>query len=127
MPESRRIRVTGSRTAAPRERLRPAAAELSEQTGIGEIYLSGLMRAQLRLSLTVLLVGGVLLGGLPLVFLLVPSIADTRIAGIALPWWLLGVLVYPAAYAAGRFYLRASARIEEQFAEAVTGSPGESV
>lgn len=95
------------------------AAELSEHTELGEVYLEGLMRAQLRLSLTVLGVGALILGGLPVLFSLVPGIATTAIVGVTLPWWLLGLLVYPAAYAASRFYLRASARIEKQFAEAV--------
>lgn len=122
MAEQRRVRVTSSRAAAPRRRHRPVAAELSEHTELGEIYLRGLMSAQLRLSLSVLALGGVILGGLPLLFAFVPSIAATTIAGIGLPWWLLGLLVYPAAYGASRFYLCASARIEQQFADAVAGT-----
>ena len=119
MAESRRVRITSSATAARTPRGRPRAVELHEQSDVGEVYLAGLMRAQLRLSLTVLAVGAVVLGGLPLVFSLVPAISTTRIAGIGLPWWLLGVLVYPAAYLAARFYVRASSRIEQQFADAV--------
>jgi hypothetical protein len=110
-----RVRITSSRRGASRPSDRSVGRELREETGLGEVYLRGLMSAQLRLSATVLAVGAVLLGGLPLVFALAPSTRDVAIAGIPLAWVVLGVAVYPAALVTARFYVRASERIEREF------------
>ena len=64
-----RVRVTSSRREATRHTARPAADEVAEHTDLGEVYVRGLMRAQLRLAASVLLVGAIVLGALPLVFL----------------------------------------------------------
>ena len=57
--------------------------------------MGSLVRDQLRLALRILLLLAVSMGGLPLVFHLVPRLADTTVVGVPLPWVLLGVLVYP--------------------------------
>ena len=73
-PPPRRVRVTSPRRDATlRGPVRPLTAEIDEQTGLGEVYMAALMRAQLRLGLSVLLATAVLLGGLPLLFLAVPG------------------------------------------------------
>ena len=47
-----RVRVTSSRRDASRRRdLRPLTDDLDEQSTLGEVYMSGLMAAQLRLAL----------------------------------------------------------------------------
>ncbi len=109
-----RVRITSSRRGATRPTDRSLGHELREQTGLGDVYLRGLMSAQLRLSATVLAVGALLLVGLPLVFALVPATRDITLAGIPLPWLVLGVAVYPAALVTARFYVRASERIERE-------------
>ena len=76
-----RIRVTSSRRAARAPARRPLEAELDEQTELGEVYLRGLMRAQLRLAATIILFGVAGLGGLPLLFSLVPAARDVRLLG----------------------------------------------
>lgn len=121
-PTPERIRVTSTRTAATRRSDRPLTRDLAEQTGLGAVYLRGLMRAQLRLSVGILATGAVLLGGLPLVFLLVPFSRGATIGGIPLPWFILGLGVYPVALIVSRFYVRASERIERQFTE-LTDTP----
>jgi hypothetical protein len=117
---TRRVRVTSSRRGAARP---PGGAALSrdlaEQTGLGEIYLQGLLRAQLRLSLTVLGVGVLALGGLPVLFLAVPATRELGVLGIPFPWLVLGGLVYPVAALAARWYARAAERLERDFAEIV--------
>ncbi len=115
----RRVRVTSSRRGAPVRAARPVALELDEQTVLGDVYLEGLMRAQLRLALGTLALGAVGLGGLPVLFLLVPATRTLAVAGVPLPWLVLGVLVYPAALAVARSYVRASERIEAQFTDVV--------
>lgn len=117
-----RVRVTSSRTGAVRRSDRPVARELDEQTGLGEVYLRGLMRAQLRLSLTVLVTGGTMLGSLPLVLTLVRQTREVTVLGIPLPWVVLGVAVYPVILLVARFYVRAAERIERQFTD-LAGRP----
>lgn len=115
MPPPQRVRITSSRASAPRRASRRLHEEIAEQTGVGDVYLRGLMRAQLRLSLTVLALGGLTLGLLPLLLSYLPSLRDARVGSIPVPWLVLGVLVYPAALIVARFYVRSSERIERQF------------
>ncbi len=114
----RRVRVTSPRREARRRAARrPPTQELAEQTGLGEVYLSALLRAQLRLSVAILLgIGGIVLG-LPALFLLVPVTKNVRIGPIPLPWLAIGVLIYPVVVVAARIYVRQSERIEREFTD----------
>ncbi|HEX5523995.1 MAG TPA: hypothetical protein VFX53_11155 [Pedococcus sp.] len=115
-----RVRVTSSRRdAATRRDFRPLTREIDEQTDLGEVYMAGLMSAQLRLSLRVLVFGAVGLGGLPLLFLLVPDTRTLEIGSVPFPWLVLGVLVYPVALLVARYYVRQSERIEREFSQVV--------
>ena len=115
-----RVRVTSSRRdAATRRDFRPLTREIDEQTDLGEVYMAGLMSAQLRLSLRVLVFGAVGLGGLPLLFLLVPDTRTLEIGSLPFPWLVLGVLVYPVALLVARYYVRQSERIEREFSQVV--------
>jgi hypothetical protein len=114
----RRVRITSPRREARRQAARrPATQELEEQTGLGEVYLSALLRAQLRLSLAILLGIGVIVLGLPALFLLVPATRDIHIGSIPLPWLAIGVLIYPVVVVAARIYVRQSERIEREFTD----------
>ncbi len=122
-PAPRRVRVTSPRRDARRRaERRPRQVDLSEQTGLGEVYLKGLLGAQLRLSLRVLCGVGLLLGGLPALFLLVPSAARLTVGPIPLPFLVVGILVYPVVFLAARYHVRQAERIEREFAELVTRS-----
>lgn len=121
-PRVQRVRVTSSRSAGPVPGARPLARELDEQTGLGEVYLRGLMGAQLRLAITVLMLGVVSLGGLPALFVLVPSTRGLNVLGIPFPWLALGILVYPAAVLVCRYYVRQAERVEAEFTEAMRRS-----
>lgn len=114
-----RVRVTSSRRGARTARTRPLATDLDEQTELGDVYIDGLRRAQLRLGLTVLGLMVLGLGSLPLLLTLVPSTRTMTLAGVPLPWLVLGVLVYPSAWLLSRVYVRQSERIEAEFADIV--------
>src|SRR5690625_7565046 len=73
--------VTGPRRPRRRAR-RPATSDIDEQTRLGDVYLRGLMRTQLRLGLAVSLSTLGLLAALPVVFALAPGTATPTIAGI---------------------------------------------
>jgi hypothetical protein len=115
----RRVVITGPRTRAIRGPAQGAVRELDEQTAVGEIYLRSLVRAQLRLALAVCAGAALVMAGLPLLFAHFPELRTTRVAGLALPWLLLGVLPYPALVVGGWAYVRLAERTERRFAELV--------
>ncbi len=119
-PPPPRVRVTSTRRdAATQAQLRSLTREIDEQSNLGEVYMAGLMSAQLRLAAKVLAFGAVGLGGLPLLFLLVPATRTLEIGRIPLPWLILAVLVYPVSFVVARFYVRTSERIEAEFSAVV--------
>jgi hypothetical protein len=116
----RRIRVTSPRTsAARRSTSHTGTREIDEQTRVGEVYMHSLIHSQLRLALAVIVGAAVTLGGLPLLFWLVPGTRTLSVVGLPLPWLLLGVVVYPVVYVAARVYVRKAERIEAEFTEFV--------
>lgn len=115
----RRVRVTSSRRAVRASARRPLVAELSEQTELGEVYLRGLIRAQLRLAATILGIGVAGLGGLPMIFWLFPVTRDFRVLDLPVPWIIVGAAIYPAAVLLAAAYVRRSTRIESDFTEMV--------
>jgi hypothetical protein len=115
-----RVRITSPRAAAARRAPAQAATrEIDEQTGVGEVYMRSLMHDQLRLTLSVVGFVLVTLGGLPLLFAVMPVTRTMVILGLPLPWLLLGLIVYPVLYGAARYYLRRAERIEAEFTEFV--------
>jgi hypothetical protein len=113
-----RVRVTSPRMGAvQRPPYRPATGEIDEQTEVGELYVTALLRAQLRPALAVLAGLGLCLGGIPLLFRLLPSMTDVHVGPLPLPWLLLGVVVYPLLLAAAWWHVHAAERVERDFTE----------
>jgi hypothetical protein len=118
----KRVRVTSPRMSPQRRApVRMMTTEIDEQTRLGELYMTTLIRAQWRLSMSVLASATMMIGGLPLLFLLVPATRTLDVGPIPLPWLILGVLIYPAIWLAGRYYVRQSEQIEGEFTELVAG------
>ncbi|MDH6676404.1 hypothetical protein M2284_000592 [Rhodococcus sp. LBL1] len=114
-PQRERV-VLAQRRGARMVRTR---VEVQEQTEVGDAMIRGLVRAQLSLALRVALVVGLLFGAIPLLLVAVPSVADVAVLGIRLPWLLAICLPVPILLAAGRFYIRAAERNEQDFADLV--------
>ncbi|MCX5403207.1 hypothetical protein OHA37_04835 [Streptomyces sp. NBC_00335] len=102
----------GSRRRPPAHT--PARSEISEQTTLGATYVRALMRSQLRAGLGALAALVLLVGLLPLLFL-VP-----RVASGPLVWVVLGVLVYPVLWWVARAYVIRAERNEADFTGLVT-------
>lgn len=119
-----RVRVTGPTgpRVVRRPPGRPALAALDEQDVVGELLIRSLIRAQLGLALRLAAVFGTLLGGLPLLFALVPASRDAVVLGLPLPWLLLGAAVYPLLLAGGVLHVRLAERHERDFVELVERS-----
>ena len=119
-PPPPRVRVTSTRRDATERRdPRPITREIDEQSNLGEVYMAGLMATQLRLAGKVLAFGAVGLGGLPLLFLLVPTTRTLAVGPVPVPWLVLAVVVYPVAIVVARYYVRQSERIEAEFSDVV--------
>ncbi len=57
-----------------------------------------------------------------LLFALVPATRNAQVLGVALPWLVLGGLVYPTLVAGGWLYVRLAERNERDFVELVERS-----
>jgi hypothetical protein len=114
-----RVRITSPRTVAARSRARRSnASEIDALTRLGEVYVQSLIRAQLRLAAYVVVALAVTLGGLPLLFRLLP-VARVHLLGVPLTWLLLGVAVYPWLLVLGWWYVRRAERNEAAFEDLV--------
>lgn len=114
---SERVEVTHPSRRRPRVRPTSLTHEIDEQTELGEVYISSLIRSQLRLALAVLTVALGVLAALPLVFRAFPDIAAISVFGLTLPWLILGLVVYPALLGAAWFYASNAERIERDFVD----------
>ncbi|MDJ0393882.1 hypothetical protein QMK17_11120 [Rhodococcus sp. G-MC3] len=115
-PRKRERVVLASRRGARIVRTR---VEVQEQTEVGDAMVRGLVRAQLLLSVRLALLTLAILFSIPLVALQVPAFGDATLAGVRLPWIVLGILVYPLLLGVGWIYVRQAERIEQQFVELV--------
>lgn len=121
-PPPRRVAVS-----APRRHrtggysARAGAADLHAQPRLGQLYVRSLVRNQLRLSLGVLAVLAAVLGGLPAAFALLPGLRTAEVAGIRLPWLLLGVVAYPLLVGGAYFHVRHAERVERDFTDLLGG------
>jgi hypothetical protein len=115
-----RVHVTGP----PRRRtsgVRPTASrEIDADSELGAVYMSSLLGEQLRLAAGVLVALALTVGVLPLVFHLFPHLSEVRVAGVPVPWLLLGVLVHPWLLVLGWTYVRRAEANERDFAELLT-------
>lgn len=94
-------------------------AEVEEQTGVGEVLVRQLVRAQLTLAIRLMVLTVMVLVSIPLMFLLVPALGTLSVLGFRLPWLLLGLAVYPFFIAVAWSYNRSADRNEQEFTEMV--------
>lgn len=112
-----RQRVTHPRTGGVRVPERQHYAhEIDEQTRLGEVYVTALLRTQRRHALATCAGAAVLL----LVFAVVaPALAGYRVVGLPVPWVALGVLSYPLLIGLAWLTVRSAERVERDFIDVV--------
>lgn len=112
-----RVRITSPQTdATPAARVRRTVRqEIDESTGVGEVYVRTIVRAQLRAALAVLLTVTLTIGLLPLAFLLSDELAGADVLGVPIPWAILGFGVYVGVVLLGWVYVRHAERLESDF------------
>ena len=54
------------------------------------------------------------LGGIPVLYAVLPAARDVRLAGVPVVWPVLAVLVYPVLVAVAAWYTRAATRVERR-------------
>lgn len=119
-PKPQRVRVV----LAGRRRLRPdrARREIEEQSEVGEVLVRGLIRTQLGLALRLSIITAGYFGIQPLLYAVAPGLAEVEVAGLRLPWLLLGVVAYPVVAGIAWIYVRAAERNEQDFADLIDRS-----
>lgn len=122
-PGPRRERITSPLAQASPHVRRSPRQEIDDESGVGAVYISSLMRSQLRSALTVVALLVVFVVSLPLAFTVVDPLAEATVGGVPLPWIVLGGLVYPFLLALGWLYVRRAERAEADFADLVGGQP----
>lgn len=115
-----RVRVTGPHADRRRSRPRPtAASEIDAQSDLGAIYVSGLLRAQMRLALRTMIGLVLTIGLLPVLFHLAPELGDHHVLGMPIPWVVLAFGCYPVLGVLAWRYVRAAERHEDEFIDVV--------
>ena len=114
-----RVRITSPRTVARKPRDLSGTEEIDAQSAVGEVYMRSLIRSQLRVAITVLVVIGLGVGGIPLMLWFTPSAAETQLLGVPVVWAFLGVAVYPFLVLVGWLYVRQAERNERHFSDLV--------
>ena len=114
----RRKRVVLADSRAPVTVLR-TVVELEEQTSYGEELVRQFIRIQLwtavRLWGTVVLI----LVAMPVVFFFLPHLSEVTVAGVRLPWLMLGILPFPLLFGCGYWYNVLAERNERDFVDMV--------
>jgi uncharacterized membrane protein (DUF485 family) len=77
-----------------------------------EDFLRGLMKRQLRLSITCASAFLLLLFGLPLMNFLAPAFMAQRVGGFTLSWLVLGVLFFPYVWIIAKWFIVRSIALE---------------
>lgn len=110
----RRKRVVLADSRAPVTVLR-TVVELEEQTSYGEELVSQFIRTQMWTAIRKAAVVGVPLVCLPAVFFLLPDLAEITVAGVALPWLVIGIAPFPLLFGIAYWYNSVAERHERDF------------
>jgi hypothetical protein len=110
----RRKRVVLADSRAPVTRLR-TVIELEEQTSYGEELVRQLIRAQFKQALKFWLGTLAFFLALPALFFFLPQLSEVTVAGVRLPWLVLGLLPFPLLFGVGYWYNVVAERQERDF------------
>jgi len=109
--------VTAAARRPGSRRAWPASEDLYRHDEAAGVLLRSLLRAQLGVTLSVLVPAVVVVGLYPLVASVVPAVATLRVGPLPLALVVLGGGLYPPMVLLGFCYVRRAALVEERFAE----------
>ena len=114
-----RVRVTRARRESPMAGDNEAPPEASVAAGeVGGIYLRTLFRAQLRLAVTMAVLGGLgvlTITGAAVVIAAVPALNDITVFGVPVSWVVQAYGMYPMFILLAGIYMRAASRNEKRY------------
>jgi uncharacterized membrane protein (DUF485 family) len=87
-----------------------------------EEFLSGLMKRQLKLSISCAAAFLLLLFGLPVMNYIAPELMATRVGGFTLSWLVLGVLFFPYVWIIAKWFIVRSIALENAEVKTATES-----
>ena len=117
-PGSTRVRVVLSERKGITRPVR-TIKEVQEGTPVGELLRRDLIRSQLMVTLRFGALAVLVLGTLPAILTVLPAVGQLHVAGLRVPWLLLGVLMYPFLVGVAWRYTRVADRVEQNFADHV--------
>jgi Flp pilus assembly protein TadB len=95
----------------------PGTADLYERDEYAATLLASLMRAQLGLTVGVLVPAAAVVAIYPLLCVLFSSVADAHVGPLPLALVVLGGGIYPPLVLLGFWYVRRAARVEQRFVD----------
>jgi Flp pilus assembly protein TadB len=95
----------------------PGTADLYARDEYAATLLASLMRAQLGVTVGVLVPAAAVLAIYPLLSMLFPAVAAATVGPLPLAVVVLGGGIYPPLVLLGFWYVRRAARVEQRFAE----------
>ncbi|MFJ2618996.1 hypothetical protein [Glutamicibacter sp. NPDC087344] len=102
------------RVQAPQDASLSFATSQEEHTA-QEFYIQQLIRSQLRLACSVAAGLLTMLVGISALLALWPTVYEFALWHIPLPWWILGIGIYPLIIVAGLLFNGAAARNEKRY------------
>jgi hypothetical protein len=117
-PKPRRKRVVLADARAPVTVLR-TVVELEEQTSYGEQLVRDLIRAQMVTALRVAGVVSTVFLAIPALLFALPLLNSLSVAGVRLPWLLLGVLPFPLLFGSAYWFHQKAESHERAFVDMV--------
>lgn len=110
----RRKRVVLADSRAPVTVLR-TVVELEEQTSYGEELVRQFIRIQFRTAFAMWGTAVTILLALPALFFFLPQLSLVTVAGVRLPWLVLGIAPFPLLFGVGYWYNLVAERQEQAF------------
>lgn len=102
------------RVQAPQDASLDIPATRPEQSA-ENFYVRQLISSQLRLAVSVAAGLLIMLVGISAILVFWPVVSQIMLFNIPLPWWILGVGIYPLIIIAGLLYNRAATRNERRY------------
>ena len=95
----------------------PDVSDLNADNPYGAVLITGLIRAQLGLTVGFGALTIAIIGSLPIIAALFPGLVHDTIGGLPLPLVVLGGGIYPVLVALAWGYVHLAERLERRFAE----------
>ena len=115
VPERQVVRAPMRPSKGPPPSAMPG--DLSRDDSYTRTLLASLMRAQMGVTLSVLVPAFALLVAYPLLAVLLPGLATAHLFGAPLSLVVLGGAIYPPIVALGLWYVWRTERVEQRFAD----------